>query len=108
MFPAPMDTRTRSAATKLLFMTISSTPALSPRLQGFRSLLHLSPDAQEVAAPQLGDVAFRVSAAQQFSGHVLTLAFVVPPQNAAAMIEVGRDADVVDADLLYGVSNRIH
>lgn len=61
-------------------------------------LLYLVPDPQEIAAPELGNVGLAVAAADQLCGDVACLAHVFPAVQAAAVVEVGADADVVDAD----------
>jgi hypothetical protein len=52
-------------------------------------------------------------AAEEFGGHILALAFVLPAHYASAMIEVRGDADVIDSDLpdcvvdgIYKLSDR--
>src|SRR4051812_3038189 len=65
--------------------------------------LDLIPDPQEIAAPQFGDVGFRVATGQQFGGDVADVADVLPAFHATAFIEVRTDADVVDADLAHRV-----
>src|SRR5262245_59810948 len=46
-------------------------------------------DAQEIAAPELFDLRFRVATADQLRRHVDRFAGVVPADYAAAAIEVG-------------------
>src|SRR5262249_23347513 len=74
----------------------------------FAHLLRFAPDAQEIAAPQLSDVALGVPAAQQFGGDVRGFTLVLPSRHAAAVIEIGSDADVIDADALHSVCDGIH
>src|SRR5690242_19838455 len=62
-----------------------------------RIALHLAPHAQQVAAPDLGDVGVAEAGAVQRGGHVARLAGVLPAGDAAAAVEVRGDADVVDA-----------
>ncbi len=64
-----------------------------------RRSLHLLPDAQEIAAPELGDIRFGVTALDQLGGHVANLADIVEAFYAAAIIEIRADADMVDTDL---------
>ena len=59
--------------------------------------------AQQVAAPDLADLLLGVAAAHQLQRDVERLARVVPAVDAAAAVEVRRDADVIDADLLDDV-----
>ncbi len=70
---------------------------LGDRSGGF---LDLVPDPQEIAAPEFGDVGLAVAAADQFGGDVACLADILPAVQAAAIVEVGADADVIDADFL--------
>ena len=65
--------------------------------------LHFAPDAEEVAAPELADLFFGVASAHQFESYVEGFGGAVPAVDAAATVEVGRDADVVDADEFHGV-----
>ena len=58
---------------------------------------------QQIAAPEFFDLRFGVAAADQLDGHIEGFAGVVPADDAAAAVEVGRDADMVDADQLDGV-----
>lgn len=46
---------------------------------------------------------FSVAAADELQRHVESFAGVVPTFDSAAAVEVGRDADVIDADQIYGV-----
>src|SRR5690606_34111644 len=62
--------------------------------------LHLAEYAQQVAAPQLLDLLLGVAAADELERDVEGLGRVAPAVDAAAAIEVGADADVVDADEL--------
>src|SRR5690606_6228744 len=55
------------------------------------------PDAQQVAAPDLGDVGVAEAALAQLGGDVAGLGGVHPAGDAATAVEVGGDADVVDA-----------
>src|SRR5438309_8419152 len=70
-------------------------------------VLSLGPYAQEVTAPQFGNILLGITPAKQFGRHILALAFVFPAQYASPMIEVRGDTYVIDADLLDGVVNRI-
>src|SRR5207302_7735595 len=76
-------------------------------LQGLTCVLSLGPYAQEVSAPQFGNILLGVTPAEQFGGHILALSFILPAHHASPMIEVRGDADVIDADLLDRVLNRI-
>src|SRR5450830_1784801 len=73
----------------------------------FGGLLDLVPHPQEVTAPQLGDIGFGVTALEQFGGDVAGVADVLPALKAAAIVEVRRNADVIDADLAHGVVDGI-
>ena len=70
--------------------------------------LCFAPDAQEIAAPEFGNLRFGIAVAQEFGSNVLRLAFVVPAGNAATVVEVGRDADMVDADSLDCVIDGVY
>src|SRR6267378_5669443 len=69
----------------------------------FGDLLHVAPDAQQIAAPDLGDLLLGVAAAHQFERDVERVGRAVPAVDAAAAVEVRRDADVIDPDELHGV-----
>src|SRR4051812_11864037 len=72
------------------------TPSAKPLRYG----LHFVHDPQQVAAPQLGNLRLGVAAADQFERDVERLVGAVPAVDAAAAVEVGRNADVIDADQL--------
>ena len=72
----------------------------SHRLRHLRHLVH---DPQQIAAPDLPDLLLGVTTPHQFQRHVERLAGVVPSVHAAAAVEVRRDPDVIDADLLDDV-----
>ncbi|MNH27942.1 hypothetical protein D3C79_880710 [compost metagenome] len=61
------------------------------------------PGAQEIARPELCNVRFAVAAGQQFGGDVANFADVLPALQAATIVEVRGDADVVDTHLFHGV-----
>ena len=63
-------------------------------------LLDLRHHPQQIAAPQLGDLLLGVAATHQLQRDVERLARVVPAVDAAAAVEVRRDADVIDANQL--------
>jgi hypothetical protein len=63
------------------------------------------PDAQDVAAPQFGDRVVVVPAALQLGSDVRGFADVVPPD--AAVIEVRRQADMIDVNPLYRIVDRV-
>src|SRR5688572_420466 len=63
----------------------------------------LAPDAKQVAAPHPADVGLAVAAAHELERDVERLRGAVPAVDAAAAVEVRRDADVLDADQLDGV-----
>src|SRR5690606_13531688 len=63
----------------------------------------LLPDPQQVAAPDLRDVFVAVAALAQLGGDVAGFGGVHPAGDAATAIEVGGDADVVDAGDLRDV-----
>ena len=67
--------------------------------------LDLAPHAQQVAAPQLGDVRVAEAGLAQRGGDVAGFAGVLPAGDAAAAVEVGGDADVVDAGHLHHVAD---
>ena len=68
-----------------------------------RHLRHPVHDPQQIAAPHLRDLLFGVAATRQFDGHVRRFRGAVPPLDAPSTIEVGRNAHVLDADLLDDV-----
>jgi len=53
---------------------------------------------QQVPAPQPGDVVLAVTASHQLNRDVRRVSGAVPTFDAASAVEVGRNADVVDAD----------
>ena len=71
-------------------------------------VLYSAPDAEQIAAPDLLDVGFAVAALDEFAGDVAAFGGVVPASNAAAAVEVGADADVVDAGDLDDVLDVIY
>src|SRR5580700_5183096 len=85
----------------------SLSAGLMVGLQRLTNVLSLCPYAQEVTAPQFGNIPLRVMPAKQFGGHILALTFILPAHYASPMIEIGGDADVIDSDLLDGIVNRI-
>ena len=76
-------------------------------LQFRRDALDFVHHSQQVAAPEFFDLLFGVAAADKLQSHVEGFAGVVPADNAAAAVEVRRDADMVDADELYGIINMV-
>src|SRR5262249_5598825 len=72
-------------------------------LDPFRHLLDLLPHAQQVSAPEFGDVFFRVAAAHELERDIERFSRTVPALNAAAAVEVGRNADVIDTSQLHSV-----
>src|SRR5260370_3215284 len=76
-------------------------------LHRLTDVLSLCPYAQEVTAPESGDISLRVMPAEQFRGHVLALSFILPARHSSPMIEVRGDADVIDPDFLDCIINRI-
>src|SRR5437879_13020156 len=76
-------------------------------LQGLTGVLSLGPYAQEVSAPQFGNILLGGTPAEQFGVHILALSFILPAHHASPMIDVRGDADVIDADPLDRVLNRI-
>src|SRR6185312_2237972 len=71
----------------------------------FRGLLRISPDTQEIAAPDLCHLLVREATPLQARRNVARFARVVPADDAAAAVEVRGDADVIDAGYLDGVLN---
>ena len=59
--------------------------------------------SQQIAAPEFFDLFFAVAAADQFDGDVKRFAGVVPAFDTAAAVEVGCNADVIDADQFHNV-----
>src|SRR4029453_15891188 len=62
-------------------------------------------DTKQVAAPKFFDLRFAVASANKLDGDVQRLAGVVPADDAAAAVEVGREADVIDTDEFDGIVN---
>src|SRR5690606_34756508 len=83
-------------------------PAASASLPRLRGVDGGLPGAQQVAAPQLGDVRVAEAAAAQFGGDVRGFGRVHPAGQSAATVEVGGDADVVDAGDLDHVHDVVH
>lgn len=84
---------------------------ISPFCAVFRSLLfslHLPHHAQEVSAPDLGDVCFGESVFQQSDGDVDKIVVAVAAFHATATIEVGTDTDMVDARYFNHVQQVVH
>src|SRR5262245_43319073 len=65
-----------------------------------RDALALVHDSEQVAAPELADLFLGVAPPDQFERHVEGLVGAVPAVDAAAAVEVRRDADVLETDLL--------
>src|SRR5579885_3358834 len=64
----------------------------------FRGIaLHFAPYAQQVAAPDLGDIGVAETRAAQRGGDIARLRRIHPAGDAAAPVEIGSNADVVDA-----------
>ena len=76
---------------------------LTARLDILSDSFNLRPDPQQIPAPDLADLFLRVAPPHQFQRDVEGLGGVVPAVDAAAAVEVGRNADVVDPDQLHGV-----
>src|SRR5579864_1885974 len=88
--------------------SVVSLKASAPLLLEIASnALDLVHHAQQVSAPELCDLLLGISAADELQRHVERLARVAPADDAAAAIEIRRDADVVDADLLHRVVDMI-
>src|SRR5262245_61703586 len=60
-------------------------------------------DSQQVAAPDFLDLSFGITAAEKLQSDVEGFAGVIPADDAAAAVEIGRDADMVDANELHGM-----
>src|SRR6185503_786170 len=56
-----------------------------------------------IPAPDFADLLLGVAPANELQRHVERFRGAVPPLDAAAAVEVGRDADVVDANQLHRV-----
>ena len=76
-------------------------------LQFRRDPLDFVHDPQQVAAPEFFYLLFSIAAADELQSHVEGFAGVVPADDAAAAVEVGGDADVVDADELHGIIDMV-
>jgi hypothetical protein len=72
-------------------------------LQFLRDTLDFVHDAEQVAAPEFFDLLFGITVADKLQSHVEGFAGVVPADDAAAAVEIGRNADVVDANELHGL-----
>src|SRR5262245_29763352 len=81
----------------------TSTPSSRSSLNVLGDLLHLPPHPQQVARPDLADLLLGVAAADQLQRHVERFGGAVPAVDAAAAVEVRRDADVIDANQLHGL-----
>src|SRR4051812_50025041 len=79
------------------------TPSAKPLRYG----LHFVHDPQQVAAPQLGNLRLGVAAADEFERDVERFVGAAPSLHAAAAVEVGRDAHVIDADQLHRVVDMV-
>src|SRR5690349_11901988 len=60
--------------------------------------LHFVHHAQQIAAPDLGDLRLCVSAPHEFERDVERFVGAVPAVHAAAAVEIRRDSDMIDAD----------
>ena len=79
-------------------------PALIAALalsQFLGDLLYFSPDAKQIAAPQLSDLFFGVAAPNQFQRDVECFRRAVPAVDSAAAIEVRRNSNVIDSNELH-------
>src|SRR6202035_5130304 len=101
-----MNTCTKMGVGRVTY-EFSLSAGLMVGLQRLTYALSLCPYAQEVAAPQFGNIPLRVMPAEQFGGHVLALSFILPAHYASPVIEIRGDADVIDSDLLDCIVNRI-
>src|SRR5690348_1247979 len=84
----------------------AATRRARPRRAAVRSVLcmvcgsvlfHLAPHAQQVAAPDLGDVLVAEAGASQSGGEIARLRRIVPAGKAATAVEIRSDTHVVDA-----------
>ena len=80
----------------LFLMCLQRSSALSLNL--FRDPFDVTPYAQQVAAPNLCDLLFRVAAPHELERHVERFCRAIPALDPAAAIEVLCDANVIDAD----------
>src|SRR5262244_766508 len=64
-------------------------------------------DSQRIAAPESFYFRFSIAAADKLQSHVKGLAGIVPTDNAATTVKVGRDADVVDADKFHRIIDMV-
>ena len=69
-------------------------------------LLNLVEDSHEVASPHLGHIFDTVAAGQQTRSDIHRLTGIFEPFNAAAMIEVGPNPDMVRTDTVLLCSQR--
>src|ERR1041384_2805526 len=60
-------------------------------------------DPEQVAAPQFGDFLFVVTAANQFERDRERFTRIVPSDQTASAIEIRGNADVIDAEQIYGI-----
>src|SRR3990167_9573752 len=64
-------------------------------------------DAQQIAAPELHDLFLRIAAAHEFRRDIGGLARMRPALDAAAALEVGGDADMIDADEPHRIADMV-
>ena len=86
--------RVPAAKQSLSFASVAGSRELGGRAFGF------APDAEQIAAPDLADIPLAVAARFELGRHVRRFGRIGPARDAAAAVEVGADADVVDADQL--------
>src|SRR6185503_364414 len=72
-----------------------------------RDLFDFFHDPEQVAAPKLGDLLFVVSAANQFERDRERFTRIVPSDQAASAIEIRGNADVIDAEQIYGIIDMV-
>src|SRR5690606_17429980 len=93
--------------------------AISPGMSGLRGgifgLLNFAGNAlvfahyaEEVSAPDFGDVFFGITAFEKSAGDVGEFAGVVAAPDSAAAVEIRADADVVDSDDFHDVVDVVH
>src|SRR5688572_2744338 len=99
--PAGTPGTRQSGAGRLSFRLL--VPSSVEGLQTRRYRLDFGPHTQQVAAPQPGNLRLGIAAAHQLQCHVEGFRRAVPAGDAATAVEIGRDADMVDADQLHGI-----
>src|SRR3954465_3270765 len=100
----------RAAVTERLYHACSAfePAAVSRLLRAMRpGRFHLAKYAQEIPAPDLGDIRLGIPPAYELPRHIDRLTLIVESNDACAMIEIRADSDVIDSNALYYVVDLI-